>query len=349
MQDVAGMVENLLAGLDVTAEDILEMTVVGNPVMLHLFLGVDPQGLGRAPYVGLFRETTSVRAGSLGIPMHPAGRVLLLPQIAGFLGSDIIACLLAVDDSSPNCFLLVDIGTNGEMALKNGNRVVACSVAAGSAFEGGDITSGMVARGGAIERFWLEDGKLRHNVIGMGKPEGICGSGMIDLLAVLLNLGVLDETGLINPGRYPGAWRDTERGAELILVDDTETASGVPVVFNQQDVRQLQLAKGAVRAGIDILMKEAGVGPEKIKEVLFAGAFGNYLNSKSVLEIGMIPQFRPERIKAVGNAALRGAISALILVPEREKAQRYANEVITVELADHPDFSRVFVESMAFK
>ena len=155
----------------------------------------------------------------------------------------------------------------------------------------------------------------------------------------------------MRPARNPestGVWRDT-RGVELVIINETETASGTPVVFNQQDVRQLQLAKGAVRAGIDILMKEVGVVPEHIKEILFAGAFGNYLNPNSVMSIGMIPQFQSEKIKVVGNAALRGALAALILVPEREKAQRYADEVRAVELADHPDFSRIFVESMALK
>ena len=136
---------------------------------------------------------------------------------------------------------------------------------------------------------------------------------------------------------------------ELIIVDEAETASAVPVVFNQQDVRQLQLAKGAVRAGIDILMEEVGVNPEDINEIMFAGAFGNYLNPNSVMGIGMIPRFLPGKIKAIGNAALRGAIAALILLPEREKAQRYADEIKAVELADQPDFSRIFVDSMALK
>jgi len=349
LSDVAAMVDDLLHGLEMVPDDILEMVVVGNPVMLHLFLGVDPRGLGGAPYVGLFRGGTVIRAGNLGLPMHPAGRVVLLPQIEGFLGSDILACLLAVDPGSPESYLLVDIGTNGEMVLKHGNRLWACSVAAGSAFEGGDITSGMVACTGAIDRFWLEDGLLRYNVLGMGKPEGICGSGMVDLLRVLLELGVLDETGLINPQRYPGSSHQTERGAELVIVEGAETANGNPVVFNQQDVRQLQLAKGAIRAGIDILIKEAGVRLDAIDELLFAGAFGNYLNPRSVMGIGMIPPFRSERIKAVGNAALGGAIASLISIPEREKADRLATKIEPIELANHPDFSRIFVESMALK
>jgi len=347
--DISAMIRALLSKLDADPEDILEMVVVGNPVMLHLFLGVDPRGLGRAPYVGLFKDATAVRGGGLGVPMHPAGRVWLLPQIAGFLGADIIACLLAIGGGSQASFLLIDIGTNGEIILKHKDLLLACSVAAGSAFEGGDITSGMVARTGAIDRFWLEDGKLNYNVIGGIKPEGICGSGLIDLLDVLLETGVLDETGLIHAERYNGAWRDTERGVELIIVDGSETEAGVPVVFNQQDVRQLQLAKAAVRAGVDVLMKEAGTAPEDIGEVMFAGAFGNYLNPESVLGTGMIPQFQPGEIKAIGNAALRGAIAALLRTPEREKAKQYAREIRAVELADHPDFSRVFVAGMALK
>lgn len=349
MRDVSGMIRTLLSKLNADPEDILEMVVVGNPVMLHLFLGADPRGLGRAPYVGLFRDETEVRGGSLGVPMHPAGRVLLLPQIAGFLGADIIACLLAIDGGSQASFLVIDIGTNGEIVLKHKDLLLACSVAAGSAFEGGDITSGMVARTGAIDRFWLEDGKLNYNVIGGIKPEGICGSGLIDLLHVFLETEVLDETGLIHAERYNGAWRDTERGVELVIVDGSETDSGIPVVFNQQDVRQLQLAKAAVRAGVDILMKEAGIAPEDIDEVMFAGAFGNYLNPESVLGTGMLPQFQPGEIKAIGNAALRGAIAALLRIPEREKAQQYARKTRAVELADHPDFSRVFVAGMALK
>ena len=336
MGDISSMIKTLLPKLDADPEDILEIAVVGNPVMLHLFLGLDPRGLGRAPYMGLFRDAASVRGGGLGIPMHPAGRVVLLPQIAGFLGSDIVACLLAIDGGSQASFLLIDIGTNGEMVLKHKDLLLACSVAAGPAFEGGDITSGMVARTGAIDRFWLEDGKLNYNVIGGNKPEGICGSGLIDLLHIFLETGVLDETGLINTERYCGAWHDTDRGVELIIVDGSETDSGIPVVFNQQDVRQLQLAKAAVRAGVDILIQEAAIAPGDIGEVMFAGAFGNYLNPKSVLGIGMIPQFQPGEIKAIGNAALRGAMAALLLIPEREKAQQYAGEIRAVKLADHP-------------
>ncbi|NLW44325.1 MAG: DUF4445 domain-containing protein [Syntrophomonadaceae bacterium] len=347
--DISGMIKTLLAKLNADPEDILEMTVVGNPVMLHLFLGADPRGLGHAPYMGLFRDAFSVPGGNLGMTMHPAGRVRLLPQIAGFLGADIVACLLAVDGGSPPSFLLIDIGTNGEIVLKHKDLLLACSVAAGPAFEGGGITSGMVARTGAIDRFWLEDGKLNYNVIGGVKPEGICGSGLIDLVHVLLETGLLDETGLIHAERYYGAWRDSEKGVELVIVDGSKTESGIPVVFNQEDVRRLQLAKAAVRAGVDILLQEAGIAPEDIGEVMFAGAFGNYLNPKAVLGTGMIPQFQPEAIKAIGNAALRGAIAALLVIPEREKARQYAREIRAVELADHPDFSRVFIAGMELK
>ncbi|NLB17858.1 MAG: DUF4445 domain-containing protein, partial [Syntrophomonadaceae bacterium] len=257
VRDISLMVEELLEDLDIGSEDILEMTVVGNPVMLHLFVGLDPRGLGRAPYVGLFRRSISRRAAALGMPMHPAGRVLILPQVAGFLGSDVVACLLAVEGNSLDNFLILDIGTNGEMVLVKDDDMFACSIAAGSAFEGGGITSGMVARGGAIDRFWLEDDELKYSVLGIESPQGICGSGLVDLLNVLLDLEVIDETGLIQPDKYAGKWHDTPRGTELIIVEETESSQGLPLVLNQQDIRQLQLAKGAVRAGIDILLKEA--------------------------------------------------------------------------------------------
>lgn len=349
IQDVNLLIDELLDGSEIEHEDILEMTVVGNPVMLHLFRGLDPQSLGRSPYVGLFRGSVSVRACPVRVPIHPSGRVFLLPQIAGFLGSDIVACLIAVDDNSPNDYLLLDIGTNGEMVLKCGDVYKACSVAAGSAFEGGGITSGMVAAGGAIDRVWFEDGQMRFNIIGSSKPVGICGSGLIDLLKVLMDMEVIDETGLILPEKFPGMWSETSGGTELVIVPADASGSGSAIVFNQQDVRQLQLAKGAIRAGIDILIKESGTRADDVEEVLFAGAFGNYLNPEAVMAIGMIPRFDEKKIKPIGNAALRGALAALISLPERDKATRFANNVVAIELADHLDFNSLFMDSLGLK
>ncbi|MGE5404987.1 MAG: ASKHA domain-containing protein [Candidatus Saccharibacteria bacterium] len=346
MGDISEIISEITSDLKIDIEDILEVTVVGNPVMLHLFLGLDPKGLGAAPYTGLFQSAVAVRSDSLGLPINPAGRVYVLPQIAGFLGADIVGCLLVDDIERPGNSLLIDIGTNGEMALRTDRDIAACSVAAGSAFEGGGITCGMVARNGAIDRVWLDEGKIKYSVLGKGKPLGICGSGLVDLLAVLLDIGALDETGLIIPERFSGKYRQSTNGTELIIIPEEESAADTPVVFNQSDVRELQLAKGAVRAGIEILLREEKLQVQDVQEVLLAGAFGNHLNPHSLIKIGMLPGFAPDIIKNFGNAAVRGAVMALISAPERERASEIANRVRAIELANREDFSQLFVESM---
>jgi len=289
---------------------------------------------------------TEISVPQLGLPMNPAGRVVILPQIGGFLGADVVGCLLAADLEGPGCTLLIDIGTNGEIVLKNNDQYLACSVAAGPAFEGVGITSGMMAVNGAIDRFWIEKGRIRYSVLGGSKPRGICGSGLLDLLAVLLELRVLDETGLIDGSRFPGRCRDSSNGTELVIVEGEDTAEGVPVVINQQDIRQLQLAKGAVRTGVEMLMKEAGLSAADIDEVLLAGSFGNHLHPRSLLRCGMLPGLRTGVIRNIGNAAARGALTALLSLPEREKSKVLAGRVRPLNLADRPDFSEMFLQSM---
>ncbi|MGE5416295.1 MAG: ASKHA domain-containing protein [Acidobacteriota bacterium] len=346
INDINDILADIKKDLAIDQEDVLEMTVVGNPVMLHLFLGLDPRGLGTAPYTGLFRSAVAVRSETLGLAINPAGRVYVLPQIAGFLGADIVGCLLADDIDRPGTSLLIDIGTNGEMALRSARDIAACSVAAGSAFEGAGITSGMVARNGAIDRVWLNEGEIKYSVLGNTKPIGICGSGLVDLLSVLLEIGVLDETGLIIPERFPGKYRQSKNGLELLIINEEDSANGMPVVFNQGDVRELQLAKGAVRAGVEILLREEKLQVEDVQEVLLAGAFGNHLNPQSLVKIGMLPAFDPNIVKNFGNAAVRGAVMALISVPERERASELAGRVRAIELANRDDFSQLYIESM---
>lgn len=347
-QDINALIADLIGDLEIMGEDILEMTVVGNPVMLHLFLGMDPRSLGRSPYMGLFRSGLVLRSGYMNFDINPGGRIFILPQIAGFLGADIVACLLAVEADDPGTMLLVDIGTNGEMVIKTDHGMMACSVAAGSAFEGAGITDGMIASSGAIDRFWLDNGKLCYSVVSQTKPRGICGSGLVDLLAVLLDMGAVDESGRIIPDKYPGQHYETSRGIQLIIVGAEDSANGMPIVFDQEDIRSLQLAKGAVRAGIEILLKEAGIPRDGIDEVLVAGAFGNFLNPAAIIRIGMLPDFPLNKIRNIGNAAARGAIAALLSEPERENADRLAKAVKAIELANRDDFTRVFIDSMNF-
>ncbi|MGE5397422.1 MAG: ASKHA domain-containing protein [Chitinophagales bacterium] len=346
LTSVRTMIEELAHSLNIDTGSILEMTVVGNPVMLHLFLGLDVRNMGSSPYIGIFRNAVAFRGDTLNLPMNPGGRIYVMPQVGSFLGADVLACLLAVDTEEHEEFLLIDIGTNGEMLLKKDGTIWGCSVAAGGAFEGACITSGMMAAAGAIDRFWIEEGSLRFSVLGTNNPLGICGSGLIDLLACLLDLEAVDVNGLIHPEKYTGQWRDSVNGIELIIAEGSSTGSGLPIVFNQQDVRQLQLAKAAIRTGVDILLNEAGIKAKDVDKVLMAGAFGNHLNPASLLKIGMLPGLDMANFRNIGNAALRGAVTALINLTKRDKASRLAKTIKRLELAEREDFSRMYIDSI---
>lgn len=346
-EDVSELGLDMLALNGLHPEDVVEMVVVGNPVMLHLFLGADPSGLGRKPYIGLFQGQIITDFAHLGLPFNPSGRVMLLPQVGSFLGADLVACLLAVDLEKRKGALLLDLGTNGEMVLNHEGKMLACSVPAGPVFEGGNTKCGMIATNGAIDSFWLEDGRICYTVLGQKRPLGICGTGFLDLLSLLKDLQVLDDTGLINPENYPGDWTESEQGIELVIVDLKDSGNNRPIVITQEDVRQLQLAKGAVRAGVEILMKEAKLSPADIREIFIAGAFGNRLRPQSLLNIGMLPPVEPSIIKAVGNAALRGAAAALVYRWACERAILLAENVKIVELAETPEFASVFIQSMS--
>ncbi|MGE5371684.1 MAG: ASKHA domain-containing protein [Solirubrobacterales bacterium] len=342
-------IRNLLTGLcdeaGAATEQLAAVTVVGNPVMLHLFMGRSPETLGRSPYQGLFRTAQTIEPAWLGLPAHERGRVWVLPQVGHFLGADIVGCLLALEGSMSDQALVLDIGTNGEMILKTKDRLLGTSAAAGPAFEGAGISCGMTARDGAIDRVWLESGRISFQVLGGGDAAGICGSGLIDLLAVLLELKVLDPTGRINSETMLESIRSTSRGTMFVL---TETADGSQIGLTQQDVRELQLAKGALRAGVDTLLEEAGILPEMIEKVFVAGAFGNHLNPVSLLQTGMLPRFELESIINAGNAAVEGALAALLSLSARNRATELAQSIESIQLANRSDFSAVFINSLNF-
>lgn len=341
----------------VSSQNIYALSVVGNTTMYHLFLGIDPSALARVPYVPVIVDPTRVAAHELGLEVHPDAHVWVLPNIAGWVGADTVGALLATgvylqDDIS----LVIDIGTNGEMALGSRQRLITCSTAAGPAFEGAQLSCGMRAAGGAIDTVKI-DGDIHWHAIGNSAPRGICGSGLVDLIAGMLDTGIIDSTGmmqdseaLLQDGREKLAERILQEGRQRIfeLVRATEGAAGRPVRVTQRDVRELQLAKGAVRAGIEILMKELGVGPEDIKYVYLAGAFGNYIKPESALTIGLIPHLPQAQIIPVGDAAGSGAKMALLSVSERTEASSILRHVEYIELSGRPDFQEQFAESMIF-
>ena len=349
-------IDETLERAGVLPQWIYKVTVVGNTCMHHVLLGVDPTHVGLAPYAPVLRHPVVVPARALHLKVNPEARVCLLPIVAGFVGADAVAVALATRIyESPVPRAAVDIGTNGEVVMGTRDRLVACSAPAGPALEGAQIRHGMRGAVGAIDRVWLEAGAIRWHVIGEAAPQGIAGSGLIDAVAMALDAGLLDGTGLIQvEGRdaLPRPLRDAieMRGPErvLVLVPRGQAAGGGEILLSQEDVRQVQLAKGAIAGGIRMLQTVLGLADADVAELMLAGGFGNYLSARSAVRIGLIPALPAERIRYVGNAAALGAQLALLSEPERARAARLAREIEHVSLAAHPDFQDVFVEAMNF-
>lgn len=340
------MLGELCAKAGAEKEDVCQICVVGNTCMHHLFLGISTDSLVHAPYNPVISEGLSLEASAYGINAHPRARLEVLPVIAGFVGADTIGCLLAADmEKEEKITLMIDIGTNGELVLGNRERRIACSTAAGPAFEGAKISCGMRGAAGAIEHCEVKDGKLQYSVIGGGKPAGICGSGLIDLIASLLEMGVIDDSGRLEETK------DTvlvEGKPAFLLADPLHGRNGAAVYLTQKDIREVQLAKGAIAAGVYLLAQKLGMEVEDIEQVYIAGAFGNYMNPASACRIGLIPEVLLERIVPVGNAAGEGAKLALLCRNAYDGAGRLARDTEFLELASMPDFQDRFVDELDF-
>ncbi len=352
------ILKELLKQTKVARDRIYEAVAVGNTTMSHLFMGVDPTYLAPAPFIPAYTRSLEVEASELGLAISPAGRVTCLPNIAGYVGSDTVGVILAadMDRRKDNC-VAIDIGTNGELVLIANGKLRACSTAAGPAFEGAQIKHGMRAAAGAIETVVYSDGEIKIKTIEDDTPRGICGSGLFDAAAALLDAGLIEPNGRFvnpeeNPDRVPEKFQKRMRrgknGYEFILIPAGEAVGGEDIVLTQNDLRELQLAKGAIYAGLKILLKEAGITEDDLNEVLLAGAFGNYVRKESALGIGLIPQMPLEKITAVGNAAGDGAKIALASQAMRLRAAEFADNVEHVELSTRRDFQDIFVEAMAF-
>lgn len=347
--------ENALAKTDYSLADVYEMTVVGNTTMLHLFAGVHPRSLGQLPYSPVFCNGMDIPAYDLGFALNPRANVYLVPSIAGYVGADTVGAMLATsfDEDDGRVRLLADIGTNCEIVLQKGGELLACSTPAGPAFEGARMDYGMLAGPGAIERVRFdEDCEIR--VIGGEIPVGICGSGIVDIAAELFRVGILDDTGRIQgadelfeelPPLIVGRIHEREKGNVFELAVNP---NGEPILFTQHDVREIQLAKAAIRSGIETLLDMAGVGVDELDEVLIAGGFGNYLNRENAQRLGMIPTVDIEKVKFVGNAALVGSRLALISTEMRDRGERLARTIQHIQIAGTPNFRMRFTEAMLF-
>lgn len=321
---------------------IVNLVVVGNTAMHHLLLGLPVRQLGRAPYVPAISSALEVKASQLGLTCSAGATVHLLPIIAGYVGADHVAMLVAAGmQAKAGVVLAIDIGTNTEICLANHGSFCSLSTASGPAFEGAHIKHGMRAARGAIERFQIIDGKNRVQTIEDAPPTGLCGSGILDVLAQLCIHGMVNAQGkLLDHPLMRG------EGKELEYVVTSGSEGGSEVTFTQKDVEQLQLAKGAIRTGIEVLLARNGLSKDDIDEIILAGAFGTYLDVNSAIAIGLLPDIPREKIHQVGNAAGMGAKLALVSGAKRQEAKELAKIVRYIELAGDPGFMRLFAKAM---
>ena len=334
---------------------IRSAVVVGNSTMIHLFAGVNPSSIGVFPYAPLFVEDKTFQAGSVGFEFNPSAEIFTLPLISGFIGSDIVAAALATEmDKVATGTLLIDIGTNGEVMLKSKNGLLATSCATGPAFEGAAIRHGMQAVSGAIDAVKIDrkNAAVTYSVIcknpnAVCLPAGICGSGVVSAVAELYRIGLVSSNGRLQSNSGLPLIRENETGMlefELVSAEKSETRKAI--TLTQKDIRAVQLAKGALLAGMTMLCAAAGLAAPK--KLLVAGAFGANINKKDALTIGMFPDLPGENITGVGNAAGVGAILALFNPELRDKARELAQSVTVVDLATLPEFQKIFLDSLSF-
>jgi len=351
------IIDELASEAGISRRSIYQAVFCGNTTMSHLFLGIEPTYVAQAPYVAVFRGAVRTSPAAVGIEISPDGRVVVLPNVAGFIGGDTVGVMLAADFAhSEKLRMAVDIGTNGEIVIGTSTRMLCASAAAGPAFEGARIRHGMRAAEGAIETIRIEDGRLVISTINDAPAAGLCGTGLIDAVAALLDAGLVESTGrLVSADEIPDAPEDLRRrlqvnstGPVFVLADPETDGAARQVALSQRDIRELQLAKGAIQAAITILLKEYGVAAGDLDEILLAGAFGNYISRESALRIGLLPDVPPERITQIGNAAGTGSKLVALDKDLLEEAERLSLDARYLELAGRADFQEVFAESMMF-
>ncbi|NWF78134.1 MAG: DUF4445 domain-containing protein [Chloroflexi bacterium] len=344
VQAINELCSDLCAEAGGKPEEIVEAVVVGNTAMHHLFLHLPVKQLALSPFVPAVSRALEVKARDLGLSIAHGAYVHLLPNIAGFVGADHVAMLLATEVmQTERPIVALDIGTNTEISLVSNGEVTTVSCASGPAFEGGHIKYGMRAATGAIERLRIDDDKIQYQTIDGAPPVGICGSGILDALSQLYLAKVIDESGRIM-NRHPRV-RNYQGQHEFILVSREERKGKPAITITQHDVRELQLAKAAIRSGIQVLLEACGCAEDDIKQVIIAGAFGTYIDISSAVAIGMLPPLPLNRFRQVGNAAGMGAKLALISRASRAEARVITSKVKYIELASVPNFQATFVQA----
>lgn len=351
---VNGLIQQAAGKAAIDRQFIYHCVLVGNTTMNHIFWGLNCKSLAGIPFNAVTTDTITVSASEAGLEaMNDGGKVTWLPGIAGYVGADTVGAMLAagLEKRSKNV-LLIDLGTNGEIVLATPGGLYVCSTAAGPAFEGARIQHGMQAFAGAIARVQITD-DVHYSTIDHALPKGICGSALIDLIGEMVRIGVIAANGrIVEPARLKdkklaARIRPNGRSRDFIIAFGEETANGDAIVLGQRDIRELQLAKGAIRAGINILLRVAGIPSTAVDQILLAGAFGNFVDADSALRIGLFPRIAVDKVVSIGNAAGSGAKMALL---DRDLLWRTAKELAAaachVEISTQPGFQDEFVDGM---
>ena len=341
--------EKLINRNELTQDQIWEVKIVGNTIMLHSLLGLNAESIVKAPYIPVFTDPVTLNPADLGLKLNSAGEINLLPAISGYVGADIVGDMLAVDfNLYEDWNLLIDIGTNGEIVLGKGNEIFACATAAGPALEGANITFGMAGVPGAISEYEIKaNGEIDYQVIGNQSPKGICGSGLMDIIAQLYKQGFLKKNGAFKKELPPRQrmWMTSYEDKPAYKVMNESPAE---ILLTQQDIREVQLAKGAVATGIKILLNKAEIDYETVNNVYLAGGFGSQINISSATALGLIPSELKDKVIKIGNGAGIGAKLSLLNQKLSRMAEEIADQVDYIELSSHSDFQKIFMQEMEF-
>jgi uncharacterized 2Fe-2S/4Fe-4S cluster protein (DUF4445 family) len=344
VKGINDLAKQLCASVNSNVNTIKETVIVCNTAMHHLLLRLPVKQLALSPFIPAVSNSLDIKAREIGLEASPGSYIHILPNIAGYVGADHVAAILSsniVNDTGPS--VIMDIGTNTEISLHFNKTITAVSCASGPAFEGAHIKNGMRATSGAIEKVLIENGNISYQTIGNTKPIGICGSGMLDALAQMYHAGIVDKSGRLNKEHKHVL---TEKGlAQFILADISETENQHPIVIAQKDIRELQLAKAAIRAAIKVLLQENNFTEQDVQRIIIAGAFGTYIDINSAKTIGLVPQLPNSKFHQIGNAAGMGAVLSLISMGKRRETEEIAKKAKYIELADNKYFMKSFIDS----
>lgn len=359
LSDLNAIIRRLLYSCGIPKKHIFVAVAAGNTTMQHILLGLNPSDIAVAPFAPVLTEGVTFPAVEIGLDVNKDAMLYIMPAKSGYIGGDLISFILSsmVWEQDDKTILGLDFGTNGEIFLGNRHQIISCSAAAGPALEGARISCGMIAKSGAIETCRIYEDQLQYKIIGNIKPRGLCGSGLVDIAALLLHHGVINPEGLMGPAGLGGEKEllrsrlkpvDGGEVYDFIIASSEESYHGKQVFLTQKDIRELQLAKSAIGAGVELLVQEMGITAEQIDEIYLAGALGNYVHPLSAMRIGLIPRVDPNKVVSMGNAASTGATMALLSRHYWEKSLDLADRVRHLELSLHPTFYDTFIEQMNF-